>query len=141
MYSRRRFLRASVALSTCAAFPFEIFAAGEAAVKGAPESPLIPAPSEPAAWPEFRKRLTAWRKETRRGLNYSGGLYQRPEFEWVQGCFSCCFLMLCDETFYNAAHSEFTVQAFLEQGGCEFGGYDAVVLWHAYPRIGFDERN
>ncbi len=141
MYSRRRFIQTSVALGVGAAFPLEIVAAIEGDPQFEPEKPLIAAPREPAAWPEFRKRLTAWREEKRRHLNYSGALYERPEFEWVKICFSCCFLMLCDETFYDPARGEFTVETVLEHGRREFGGYDAVVLWHAYPRIGFDERN
>ena len=105
------------------------------------ESPLIPAPRDPAAWQEFRRRLTEWRERRRRGLNYSDALYRQPEFVWASRCFCCCFLMLCDEMFYDHRRGTYRVRAFLDHGQREFGGYDAVVLWHAYPRIGFDERN
>ena len=141
MYSRRRFIRTGLAVGVGATLPFEILSAAGTDLKFAPESPLIPAPRESAAWPEFRKRLAAWRAEKRRRLDYSDALYQRPEFAWVNRCFSCCFLMLCDEMFYDPVRSAFRVNAFLDHGRREFGGYDAIVLWHAYPRIGFDERN
>lgn len=49
--------------------------------------------------------------------------------------------MLCDETFYDRRLNRYTVKAFLEHGRRQFGGYDSVVLWHAYPRIGIDSRN
>ena len=141
MYSRRRFIRTGLAVGVSATLPFEILSAVGDDLKFEPESPLIPAPREPAAWAEFRQRLAAWRAEKRRRLNYSDALYQRPEFAWVNRCFACCFLMLGDQMFYDPARSEFRVQAFLDHGRREFGGYDAVVLWHAYPRIGFDVRN
>ena len=141
MYSRRRFIQTSVAVGAGMALPFEVVNAVEPGLKFEPESPLIAAPRDPAAWPEFRKRLAAWREEKRRSLNYSAALYQRPEFAWVKRCFACCFLMLGDELFFDPARGGFRVKAFLESGGREFGGFDAVVLWHAYPRIGFDERN
>ena len=49
--------------------------------------------------------------------------------------------MMYDQKFYDRVGRRYTIDAFLEEGVKEFGGYDAVVLWHAYPRIGFDERN
>jgi formylglycine-generating enzyme required for sulfatase activity len=106
-----------------------------------PRKHIIPAPSDPALWPEFRRQLASWREATRRALSYSDALYRRPDFAWVARNFSCCFLMLCDETFYDGRTGGYTVKRFLADGERDFGGYDSIVLWHAYPRIGLDARN
>lgn len=140
-FSRRRFLSATVALGALAVarrmgcplaagpFPFE------------PESDLILAPEAPEDWPEFRRRLVAWRAIRRQELHYSDQLYRCSDFAWASANFACCFLMLCDEQFYDPRSGRYTVGSFLDHGRREFGGYDSVVLWHAYPRIGIDPRN
>ena len=106
-----------------------------------PTQNLISAPRDPAQWARFREQLEAWRAARRIEIGYSDALYGRADFEWVSRCFSCCFLMLCDEQFYDARRGRYRVEAFLEESEREFGGFDAVVLWHAYPRIGVDDRN
>jgi hypothetical protein len=98
-------------------------------------------PADPEKWPSFREALAAWRKATRAGLHYQDALYRRKEFAWAASNYACCFLMMCDETFYDWRAGRYSVDAFLDQGQTEFGGYDSVVLWHAYPRIGIDQRN
>jgi hypothetical protein len=102
---------------------------------------LIPAPSDAADWEAWRAFLASWREETRTRLHYDDSLYRRHDFAWVPSCYCCGFLMLCDETFYDHRQGRYTPENFLEHGRREFGGYDALVLWHAYPRIGFDDRN
>lgn len=102
---------------------------------------IIPAPDDPAQWPEFRRRLAEWREGARRKLGYNGALYSRNDFQWVPRAFSCCFVMLLDETFYDPRQGRYTVDSFLDTGIREFGGFDGLVLWHAYPKIGIDARN
>ncbi|MHB0957472.1 MAG: formylglycine-generating enzyme family protein [Pirellulaceae bacterium] len=102
---------------------------------------IIPAPNDAEQWPEYRRQLAAWREAERLRLHYEDTLYQRPDFAWVANDFACCFLMMCDQTFYDSTSGRYTVQEFLKQGQQEFGGYDSVVLWQAYPRIGLDSRN
>ncbi|MFO1448450.1 MAG: SUMF1/EgtB/PvdO family nonheme iron enzyme [Opitutaceae bacterium] len=102
---------------------------------------LFQAPSDPQLWPHFVAELSAWRARARRELNYRDTLYQRADFAWVSGNYACYFLLLGDQRFYDRQAGRFRVQEWLESGRREFGGYDSVVLWHAYPRIGFDERN
>ena len=46
-----------------------------------------------------------------------------------------------DEMFYDRNRNRYTVDSLIDNGIERFGGYDAIVLWHAYPRIGFDGRN
>jgi formylglycine-generating enzyme required for sulfatase activity len=104
-------------------------------------SPIIPAPSDPAQWPEWRNQLAWWREDMRKRVDYDDSLYRRSDFAWVSSCYSCCFVMMCDQTFYDPKEGRYTIESFLRGGDKAFGGYDAVVLWHAYPRIGFDDRN
>ena len=139
--SRRRFLQqTAILLPLLSAWPARASQAAPA-FKLDPSLNLIPAPDDPAQWPGFRDALARWRAETKARLNYSDALYRRKEFAWAAANYSCCFLMVCDETFYDWRAGRYTVDAFVEHGQREFGGYDSVVLWHAYPRIGVDERN
>jgi formylglycine-generating enzyme required for sulfatase activity len=103
--------------------------------------PLIAAPAEAGQWEAWRAALGRERARERQRLGYTGESYRRPEFAWVAACYSCCFAMMCDERFYDPVARHYTIDSYLDEGTREFGGYDAVVLWHAYPRIGFDDRN
>jgi formylglycine-generating enzyme required for sulfatase activity len=136
----RYVIAAAASLTLLTGLPIAAGAA-PAAFRFAPAANIIPAPSDPAQWPAFRAALAQWRAETKASLNYSDALYRRNEFAWSAANYSCCFLMTCDETFYDRRTGRYTVDAFLDHGRREFGGYDSVVLWHAYPRIGVDQRN
>ena len=103
--------------------------------------PLVHAPTDPDEWEPWRKELAARREQTQEQIAYDDVFYRRPEFAWASSCYSCYFLMLYDERFYDRNRSEYTVDSLIEDGIERFGGYDAIALWHAYPRIGFDDRN
>ncbi len=98
-------------------------------------------PSDPAEWDNWRAGLTSWRETAHHELQYDGRRYDVPEFVWGRHCFSCAFVMMCDETFYDNETGQYTLERFLQDGRTRFGGYDAIVLWHAYPNIGFSNRN
>jgi len=67
--------------------------------------------------------------------------YERPDLAWMSRNFTCAMCMMYDTGFYDAATNEYRIDSVLADGQREFGGYDSIVLWHAYPRLGFDERN
>ena len=105
------------------------------------QPPIILAPDDPAKWDEFRKDLYEWREQTVKRINYKDDLYNHPEFQWIKSDFNCYFLMLYDEAFYDRENNRYKVDEFLDDGFKRFGGYNSVILWHAYPRIGLDDRN
>jgi formylglycine-generating enzyme required for sulfatase activity len=102
---------------------------------------ILKAPADPGQWPHFVAELTDWRVRARQELAYNDALYQRADFAWAPANYACYFLLLGDERFYDRKAGIYRVSAWLESGRREFGGFDSVVLWHAYPRIGFDPRN
>lgn len=102
---------------------------------------LIEPPENADAWPQFRQSIETWRTQQKTRLAYTGSSYDNPAFQWANSNFCCCFLMMYDVNFYDHTRQEYTVTKIIERGQKEFGGYDSVVLWHAYPRIGFDDRN
>lgn len=106
-----------------------------------PPARIVFAPDDPGLWDKWRNTLSQLRTAKQKELHYSDSLYTREAFRWASHCYSVCMLMLFDQRFYNYETGEYDVNGFVAEGIKQFGGYDGVVLWHAYPRIGFDERN
>ncbi|MBA2487650.1 MAG: SUMF1/EgtB/PvdO family nonheme iron enzyme [Nitrospira sp.] len=103
--------------------------------------PLIQAPDSPRLWPLFRRQLAEWRDRTRRTSHYNDVRYRDEAMSWTRSSFSSCFVMLCDPTFFDYEAGRYRVEQFLKQAQHDFGGFDNLILWHAYPRIGADNRN
>ena len=68
-------------------------------------------------------------------------LYDEPSQHWLTGAYTCHFTFMYDRSFYDPESGKYTMDSFLDDGEKEFGGYDVLLLWHAYPRIGVDRRN
>lgn len=105
------------------------------------QPPIIKAPADSTQWRDFKKFLSKWREQARNEIKYDASIYDRVDFQWVRSAFNCCFLMMYDQSFYDRARKCYTVEKIIDEGQKRFGGYDIVVLWHAYPRIGLDNRN
>lgn len=65
-------------------------------------------------------------------------IYDRRDMAWGASNFTCYFAFMYDKAFYDGAYF---IDALLNVGEFRFGGFDSLVLWHAYPRLGFDDRN
>lgn len=139
--NRRHFLATGLTAVSAATLGLRLRAAEATRFTFDPSTDIIRAPKNPQLWPEFRTKLAAWRAQQRSALHYSDALYRRPDFAWVPGSYACCFLMLSDERFYDATNRRYRVKEWLEASQRDFGGFDSAVLWHAYPRIGLDDRN
>ena len=68
-------------------------------------------------------------------------LYDEPSQKWLTKAYTCHFTFMYDRSFYDPQSGKYTMDSFLDDGEKEFGGYDVLLLWHAYPRIGVDRRN
>jgi formylglycine-generating enzyme required for sulfatase activity len=102
---------------------------------------IMPAPDDPELWPLWRDWLTQWREDQRKALNYDDKYYRAKEFAWVSSNLVSTKIMSWEMLFIDPETGKYTVDKFLEYGEKEYGGFDNVLLWQAYPRIGFDERN
>lgn len=103
--------------------------------------PILPAPADPATRHEWREFLAHWRDEARARVGYDDGAYARADLAWARRTFSSALVMVWDERLWDAAGGRFTVEKLLDEADAEFGGWDLVVLWSGYPRLGFDDRN
>ena len=104
------------------------------------DAKIFAAPADPALLPRWREQLAAWRQGAlaRHGRPTR---YEDPDAAWASGCFTVAQVWLWDELFFDFDAQRFTPDRFLADARDRFGGLDGVVLWHAYPVIGIDDRN
>jgi formylglycine-generating enzyme required for sulfatase activity len=102
---------------------------------------LFQAPDDPELWPPWRDWLAQWRKDKRLALAYDDSYYSDEAFSWVPSNYVSGFLMLWDMTLLDPDEGRYTVEEVIDYGKKEFGGFDSVVLWLAYPILGISERN
>lgn len=105
------------------------------------DAKIFAAPDREDEVPAWRGRLTEWRAASRARIGYDGRIYDEPDAAWAARCHAVAQVWLWDELLYDAERATFTPDRFLADARERFGGLDAVVLWHAYPVIGVDERN
>ncbi|MEK6804854.1 MAG: SUMF1/EgtB/PvdO family nonheme iron enzyme [Nitrospirota bacterium] len=142
-FSRRQFLRSLLGFGAWLyAWPLYLSAAQSPIEEQFDFSkPLIQAPNSPRLWPLFRQKLAEWRDQSRRASHYRDVRYGDEAVAWARSSFSSCFVMLYDSTFFDHEAGQYRVEEFLKQAQNDFGGFDNLILWHAYPRIGADDRN
>ena len=103
--------------------------------------PFAIAPPSADEWPGWFERVSKWRTQARNRVGYDDNQYRIAGSEWARSAFTCGLIMLWDEHFYDPVAGRFTVDEYLDAAEEDFGGFDVIILWHAYPRIGFDDRN
>jgi sulfatase modifying factor 1 len=102
---------------------------------------IFAAPDDPADWPAWRAALNRWREEAAARIGYDDSAYAAPEYAWTQSCHVVALAWLWDELLFDHDAGRFTPERFCTESEREFGGFDGIVLWHAYPVIGIDDRN
>lgn len=119
--------------------PTTLALTGALDIEAADAAKIFAAPDDPGDWPAWRRRLAEWRDDARRRSGYDGSRYDEPATSWASRCFSVALVWLWDERLFDHERQVFTVDAFVDRAA-DFGGFDGVVLWQAYPVIGIDHR-
>lgn len=78
------------------------------------------------------------REHAHRGFDAS--LFHRSDLNWMNGCTLGHFAFVYGEECYDYDTDTFRMDRVLDRG-TRFGGWDYVVLWNQYPRLGLDERH
>jgi hypothetical protein len=101
------------------------------------EAKIFAAPDDPKDWPAWRAALRRWREEARAKVSYDDARYRgrNPSARVMNVAW------LWDELLYDHERGVFTVDRYLDAAERDFGGFDGITLWNAYPVLGIDERN
>jgi iron(II)-dependent oxidoreductase len=95
-------------------------------------------PSE-EAWQKWYGELQLKRAQAREKIRYSSQIYDDPKMQWSDQSFRQFKVFIYDQRFFR--DGQYQVQSLVKTINEAFGGADSVLLWHAYPRIGFDSRD
>ncbi len=106
---------------------------------GDDEAKIFAGPANLAQREEWRAKLVAWRIDAAQRINYDDQAY-RNEAIAGRPNYNAALIWLWDELLFDFENQVFTPEKLLADAD-RFGGFDDIILWHAYPVIGIDSRN
>ena len=88
---------------------------------------------------DWHEAFRVFRKHIRDNFDFT--YYERPVQERYRQRFVSHFTFLYGRDIYDFEENRFRIDEFLDEGEANFGGYDYMLLWHDYPRMGIDDRD
>jgi len=84
------------------------------------------------------KVFNLWKKHTRN--RYDLRKYYRPKNTWITKNYLQHFTFAYGKEAFEYKKTKFKINKIIKEGK-EFGGYDSIIFWHQYPRLGLDKTN
>jgi formylglycine-generating enzyme required for sulfatase activity len=91
-------------------------------------------------WSAWHEALLEERAAVLDECNLDLAGYDDPQTAWSDTQYRQLFLFMYDTSFYDRDADRYRARELVEQRIAMFGRIDSVLLWHAYPRLGFDSR-
>jgi len=88
---------------------------------------------------DWHEAFWAFKKYIRSNFDFT--FYKRPVQEKYRQRFVSHFTYLYGHDIYDPETNTFRINEFLDEDEMNFGGYDYMLLWHDYQRMGIDNRN
>jgi formylglycine-generating enzyme required for sulfatase activity len=94
----------------------------------------------PEAWRAWHHAMLDERASVRARSRIDLAAYADLDTAWSDTSFRQVFLFMYDASFYDREARHYRMPELVERWTTMFGRVDSVLLWHAYPRLGFDAR-
>jgi len=85
----------------------------------------------------WSEAFDCWRQRVREKMDLAE--YYREDLQWYRKVLYQHFTFAFSKEVFNYETLEFELDRLIADGE-KFGGYDSVLLWYQYPRLGVDER-
>lgn len=106
---------------------------------GSDEAKIIAGPENLSGRELWREQLNAWKTQAALRIKYDDSLYSQRDLGYINA-FNVALIWLWDELLFDFETNSFTPEKLVADSQ-KFGGFDGIILWHAYPVIGIDSRN
>jgi formylglycine-generating enzyme required for sulfatase activity len=91
-------------------------------------------------WEAWHRAMLEERRVSLARAAFDPAAYLDSSTAWSDTAFRQLFLFMYDTSFYDREARRYRTPELIERWTAMFGRVDSVLLWHAYPRLGFDLR-
>jgi gamma-glutamyl hercynylcysteine S-oxide synthase len=91
-------------------------------------------------WESWHRAMLEERDAVLERAAFDPELYADPSTAWSDTTFRQVFLFMYDASFFDRHAGVYRTAELIERWTAIYGRVDSVLLWHAYPRLGFDAR-